>query len=84
MVLEQVNVTETRFLMVPLLDAGDYEALIFLNRERDDVWSYYHIIRYGDGEDAFTEGHRASLLNRADALFRYIGDLPPAAAPLAR
>jgi len=84
LVLEQVNITETRFLLVPLLGAGDYEALIFLTRERDDVWTYYHIIRYGDGSDAFTEGHRASLLNRADAQYRYLGGLPPdAAEPLA-
>lgn len=84
LVLEQVNVTDTRFLLVPLLDAGDYEALIFLTRERDDIWTYYHIIRYGDGDDAFTESHRASLLNRADALFRYLGGLPSdATEPLA-
>lgn len=84
LVLEQVNVTETRFLLVPLLDAGDYEALIFLTRERDDIWTYYHIIRYGDGGDAFSASHRASLLNRADALFRYIADLPAETAiPLA-
>ena len=75
-VLEQVNVTETRLFLIPLLGAGDYEALLFLTRERDDVWTYYHIIRYGDGEDAFTESHRASLLNRADALFRYLAGLP--------
>ena len=83
-VLAQENMNATRLLVFKVLGVGDYEAVVMLSRHAGDVWNYYHVIRYGDGARPLSDNQRASLINRAVAAFRYLGDLrmdrePPAA-----
>jgi hypothetical protein len=69
------NVDPMRKLMFDLFDPGELQSLFVLEREPDDVWTYYHLMRTRDGASALTEGHAASYANRALALFRhYAGD----------
>lgn len=82
--LAQENMNATRLLVFKVLGVGDYEAVVMLSRHAGDVWNYYHVIRYGDGARPLSDNQRASLINRAVAAFRYLGDLrmdrePPAA-----
>jgi hypothetical protein len=84
-VLAQENVSATRLFVFKLLEEGEYEAIVMLSRHEGDTWNYYHLIRYGDGTRPLMENQRASLVNRAVAAFRYLGELPmdrePPAAP---
>ena len=62
---------------------GEFRQLYFIDRERDDTWRYYTLIRMGRaGSLAGTSA--ANYRNRAEAYFRYLAGLdmtrePPAA-----
>ena len=69
------NVGVVRRLLVDLFDPGELQSLYVLEREGAGVWTYYSVTRTRDTASALTEGHAASYVNRAMALFRhYAGD----------
>jgi hypothetical protein len=65
------NVGVVRRLLVDLFDPGELQSLYVLEREGPDVWTYYSLTRTRDTASALTEGHQASYVNRAMALFRH-------------
>jgi hypothetical protein len=85
LVAETENVGAVRYLFVPLAGPGDLQAVYFLDRLAPDVWGYYGLARTGAGASPLLEGHEASYVNRAVALFRHLAGLPtdqgPPAAP---
>jgi hypothetical protein len=70
------NISPVRRLLVTLLDPGEIQALHFLERESQDVWRYYGIMRTGQGVSVLTSGHKASFANRAAAYYRYMAGIP--------
>jgi hypothetical protein len=76
LVITVENVTPMRRLMIDLFDPGELQSLYVLEREADDIWTYYSL--------TLTEGHDASYANRALALFQhYAGGAGAAALPVA-
>ena len=86
--LEMENVSTVRYLLIPLAGPGDLQSAYFLERRSPDEWAYYNLARTGAGASSLTQGHEASYVNRAAALFRHFAGLPtdqePPAAPQER
>jgi hypothetical protein len=84
-VLRTENVDTIRYLMLPLFGPGELQSLYVLNQGSEGTWSYYSLTRTGPGASAMTDGHVASGINRAVAMYRHIAGIPtdqePPAAP---
>jgi len=70
------NSSPIRYFAIPLFAPGEIQAIYFLERESESVWRYYSIARTGKQASLLTEGHEASLINRAVASFRYLAGIP--------
>ena len=85
LVLETENVTAVRVLAMPLFRPGTLRTLYFIERAAPDVWSYYSLAGVDRGSNPVSQGHEASYVNRAVAVFRHVAGLPtdqePPAAP---
>jgi len=85
LVVEVENVTTLRYLLVPVLHPGEIQSIYFLDRESDNVWRYYAVVRTGKEANHFIEKNESSAVNRAAALYRHFVGLPtdqePPAAP---
>src|SRR4051794_18814423 len=86
--VEMENVSTLRYLIIPLAGPGDLQSVYFLQRRAPEEWAYYSLARTDGGASSLTQGHDASYVNRATALFRYFAGLPtdqePPAAPKVR
>ena len=79
LIIDQRNVTPVRLMLLPLFDAGAQRAMYVIEREAGDTWTYYQLAR----TPPLVTGAalKASYINRAVAVFRYIAGLPTDAAP---
>jgi hypothetical protein len=87
LVFETVNVTPVNAKLLifraEIAAPGEYRQLYYIEREHDDIWHYYSLVRMGRaGSLAGTSA--ANYQNRAEAYFRYLAALrmdrePPAA-----
>jgi hypothetical protein len=75
-VFSSANTTAVRYLGLPLFQPSEIQSICFLDRESNDVWRYYSILRLPKQSVIFTLGHSESLINRAVALFRYLAGIP--------
>ncbi len=85
LVIATENISAVRYLLMPVFPPGGVQAVTFLDRESEDVWRYYGIMRTGRNASRLTAGYTASAVNRAVAYYRYLADIPtdkePPAAP---
>jgi hypothetical protein len=65
-----------RHLLIPVLHPGEMQSIYFLDRESDDVWRYYSIVRTGKNANGLIAGNEASSVNRAVAFYRYLAGIP--------
>jgi hypothetical protein len=83
-VFDVENVSVMRHLLVPIFRPGEMQAIYFLDRETDNVWRYYSMVRTGRNTSRLA-GNESSAINRAVALYRrFVGiptDQEPPAAP---
>lgn len=70
------NANAVRYFGVPLFQGGDIQTICFLDRDGQDTWRYYAILRMPKQAGLLTMGRDASLINRAVALFRYLAAIP--------
>jgi len=79
------NISTIRHWRLPLFQAGELQSIYFLERESQDVWRYYSIVRTGKNASRLTSGREASSINRAVAFYRYLAGIPtdkePPASP---
>ncbi len=81
------NAAKVRWMFVPLFDPGQYQFVYLFERDApgSDVWRYYSLTRVGGPWNPVVRIGTNSYINRAAALFRYLGGLPlqqePPAAP---
>jgi hypothetical protein len=81
-IVEVENVTPLKFIVVTLFEPGELRTAHFLTRGADDVWNYY-LLTAVNGSKA--EGFKASIINRAAALYRHIaGQQTDREPPVAR
>jgi hypothetical protein len=79
------NATTIRYLLMPILRPGEIQSIYFLDRESDDVWRYYSMVRTGRNASRLIAGNASSAVNRAAAFYRHFAGIPadqePPAAP---
>jgi len=76
LVVEVENVSTMRYLFIPVLQPGEIQSLYFLDRESENVWRYYSIVRTGKNANGLIMGNEASAVNRAVAFYRYLVGIP--------
>jgi hypothetical protein len=55
--------------------------MYFLDRESDNVWRYYSIVRTGKNANALIAGNESSCINRAVAFYRHLVGIPATQEP---
>ena len=71
LVIDVENVSMMRYLYIPILHPGEIQSIYFLDRESDNVWRYYSIVRTGRNANRLIAGNESSSINRAVAFYRY-------------
>jgi hypothetical protein len=75
-VIDVENVSTVRYLFMPILHSGEVQSISFLDRESDDVWRYYSIVRTGKSANRLIAGNESSAVNRAVAFYRHLVRIP--------
>ena len=75
-VFDVENVSTMRHLLIPILHPGEMQSIYFLDRESDNVWRYYSIVRTGKNANRLIAGNEASSVNRAVAFYRHLVGIP--------
>ena len=75
------NVSTIRYLFVTLFHPGEMQSIYFLDRESEDVWRYYSIVRTGKNANRRITGNESSAINRAVAFYRYLVGIPTGQEP---
>jgi Family of unknown function (DUF6675) len=75
-VFEVENVSVVRYFFVTLFRPAEMQTVYFLDRESDNAWRYYSMVRTGRNASRLTAGHASSSINRAVAFYRYLVGIP--------
>jgi hypothetical protein len=81
LVFDVENVSTIRYLLVPLFHPGEMQSIYFLDRESENVWRYYSLVRTGKNASRLTSGNESSAVNRAVAFYRHFAGIPTAQEP---
>ena len=76
LVFDVENVSTMRYLFLTLFHPGEMQSMYFLDRESDNVWRYYSMVRTGRNASRLTAGHESSSINRAVAYYRRLVGIP--------
>ena len=74
-VIDIENVSTMHYLLVPLFRPGEVQSMYVLDRESQDVWRFYSIVRTKTTSNLLT-GNESSAINRAVAFYRYLVGIP--------
>ena len=80
-VIDVENVNAIRYLFITLFHPGEMQSICFLDRESDDVWRYYGIVRAGKNANGLIVGNESSAINRAVAFYRSLVGIPTGQEP---
>jgi hypothetical protein len=80
-VFDVENVSTMRYLFIPFLHPGEMQSIIFLDRESENVWRYYSIVRTGKSVNWLITGNESSAINRAVAFYRCLVGIPTGQEP---
>ncbi len=81
LVFDVENVSTMRYLHVAILHPGEMQSIYFLDRESDNVWRYYSIMRIGKNANRLFAGNESSAVNRAVAFYRHLVGIPTGQEP---
>jgi hypothetical protein len=81
LVVEVENVSTVRYLFLTLFHPGELQSIYFLDRESEDVWRYYSIVRTGQHANRLIAGNESSSVNRAVAFYRHMVGIPTGQEP---
>ena len=76
LVFDIENVSTMRYFFVPIVPPGEMQSIYFLDRESDNVWRYYSIVRTGKSANRLIAGNESSAVNRAVAFYRHLVGIP--------
>ena len=76
LVFDVENVSTMRHLLIPILHPGEMQSIYFLDRESDNVWRYYSVVRTGKNANRMIAGNESSSVNRAVAFYRHLVGIP--------
>jgi hypothetical protein len=75
-VFDVENVSTMHYLFVPILHGGELQSIYFLDRESENVWRYYSMMRTGKHASGLISRNQASSVNRAEAFYRHYVGIP--------
>ncbi len=75
------NAGTLRFLGLPVVSDGALQTFFDLERRADGAWSYYSLAKLATHLPKFLDPSRATLENRAVAIFRYVSGYPDTTEP---
>jgi hypothetical protein len=75
-VFDVENVTTIRYFYLPILQPGEIQSIYFLDRESDNVWRYYSIVRTAKDANRLISGNESSSINRAVSGYRHLVGIP--------
>ena len=81
LVIDVENITTMRYLLIPIFHPGEMQSIYFLDRESDNVWRYYSIVRIGKNANRLIAGNESSTVNRAVAFYRHLVGIPTGQEP---
>lgn len=81
LVFEVENVSAMRRMLLTLFSPGEMQAIYFLDRESENMWRFYSILRTGKNASRLTARNQASAVNRAAAYYRHYVGIPTAQEP---
>jgi hypothetical protein len=85
LVFDIENVSAMRFLLMPILHAGEMQSIYYLDHESENVWGFYSMVRTGRNANGLIARNESSAINRAVAFYRHFVGIPtgqePPAAP---
>jgi hypothetical protein len=70
------NVSTMRYLFLPVFPPGEMQSVYFLDREPENVWRYYSIVRTGLKANSLVTANDSSAINRAVAFYRWLVGIP--------
>ena len=76
LVIQVENVSTIRYHFIPILHPGEMQSIYFLDRESDNVWRFYSIVRTGKNANRRIAGNESSAINRAVAFYRSLVGIP--------
>lgn len=76
LVVDVENVSTMRYFYLPIVHPGEMQTIYFLDRESENVWRYYSIVRIGKNANRLMAGNEPSAVNRAVAFYRYLVGIP--------
>jgi hypothetical protein len=76
LVFDTENISTVRYFLTPLFRPGDIQSIYFFERESQDVWRYYSIVRTSKNASPLTAGNETSSINRAVVFYRYLTGMP--------
>ena len=81
LVFDVENVSTMRYYLILILHPDELQSMYFLDRESDNVWRYYSIVRTGKNANGLIAGNDSSSVNRAVAFYRYLVGVPTTQEP---
>jgi hypothetical protein len=76
LVVEVENVSTLRYFLIPIFHPGEMQSIYFLDRESQNVWRFYSIVRTGKNANRMIAGNESSSINRAVAFYRHFVGIP--------
>lgn len=76
LIVELENVSSGHMALMEILPVGGARTLFYMQREVDDIWTFYSLIRVADRAPDLLSPPRASWINRAAALYRWFAGIP--------
>jgi hypothetical protein len=81
LVFDVENVSTMRYLFIPIFHPGEMQSIYFLDRESENVWRYYSIVRTGMNASRLIAGNESSAVNRSVAFYRNLVGIPTTQEP---
>jgi hypothetical protein len=81
LVLDVENVSTMRYFFITLFHPLEMQTIYFLDRESENIWRYYSIVRTGKNANRLITGNESSAVNRAVAFYRSLAGIPTAQEP---
>jgi len=75
-IIEVENVSSIHYLFVTVSPPGEMQSIYFLDRESENVWRYYAMMRIGKSANQTMTGNESSAINRAVAFYRFQVGIP--------
>jgi hypothetical protein len=75
-VFDVENVSTMGYFLITLFHPGEMQSIYYLDRESENAWRYYSIVRAGGNANGLTAGNESSSINRAVAFYRHLVGIP--------